>query len=91
MNVSPVHVLTVEPAWMEFTALLVFVQACSMGGVAKVFYFCSLHDLGGVYMWQIAPVLDSFLYELVIFTAARLHERTFLHYPKSVGRPSWVD
>ena len=50
MNVSPVHVLTVELALMEFTALLVFVQACSMGGVAKVFYFCSLHALIGVYM-----------------------------------------
>ena len=38
---------------MESTTLLVFVQACLMGGVAKVFYFCSLRDLGGpggVYM-----------------------------------------
>ena len=36
MNVSPIHVSTVEHVWMEFTTLLVFAQASSMDGVVKV-------------------------------------------------------
>lgn len=36
MNVSLVLVLTMERAWMEFTTLLVFVQACLTDGVVKL-------------------------------------------------------
>lgn len=37
MNVNPIHVSMVEHVWMEFTTLLVFVQACTMEGVVKLF------------------------------------------------------
>ena len=39
MNVSPIHVSTVEHVWMEFITLLVFVQARSMEGDVKVQYY----------------------------------------------------
>lgn len=42
MNVSPVHVLTVELAWMEFTTLPVFVQACLLENAVKVVLRCYL-------------------------------------------------